>query len=231
MTSYRIHDILPWLQPVETRIELPAATVHTLLNDSRNLYQPEHVLFFAINGERHNGHHYLTDLIAQGVRNFVVEQETVLPTEIPLNIIRVEQSTAALQRLAAAHRSTFNYPVIGITGSNGKTMVKEWLYQLLDGTFQVVRSPRSYNSQVGVPLSVWNMTATDTLGIFEAGISRPGEMERLEAVIKPDMGIFTNLGDAHSEGFSNRAEKLQQKMKLFSGVKKAGVLPGSRRNT
>ena len=124
----------------------------------------------------------------------------------------------ALQKLAATHRRRFSYPVIGITGSNGKTVVKEWLYQLLNSDFSIVRSPRSYNSQIGVPLSVWEMSDRNTLAIFEAGISRPGEMEKLAWIIRPTIGVLTQIGAAHDEGFSSRQEKEMEKRKLFEGA-------------
>ncbi len=132
--------------------------------------------------------------------------------------LEVTHVLIALQKLAAYHRTQFNIPVIGITGSNGKTIVKEWLYQLLHTEEQIVRSPRSYNSQIGVPLSVWQLNHTHTLGIFEAGISQKGEMEALQKIIQPTIGIWTNIGAAHAEGFLNDAEKAAEKAKLFSQV-------------
>ena len=134
------------------------------------------------------------------------------------NIILVKDSLVALQQLAAWHRKQFSLPVIGITGSNGKTIVKEWLNQLLEDEYHIVRSPKSYNSQTGVPLSVWQLQPVHGLAIFEAGISRRGEMSRLEPMIRPTIGIFTNIGEAHSEGFDSRAEKAAEKLRLFDNV-------------
>ncbi len=188
-----------------------------LLIDSRKLTTPETSLFFAIPGDRHDGHRFMTELYGKGVRQFVVQ--TPFPnmiTQLPgASIILVNSSVAALQAIAAHHRKQFTFPIIGITGSNGKTIVKEWLAALLEKDFRVVKSPKSYNSQVGVPLSVWEMNEAHTLGVFEAGISRPGEMERLEKIIQPSVGIFTNIGPAHDEGFANREQKIQEKAALF----------------
>ena len=191
--------------------------VQHLLLDSRKIVAPASSLFFALKGERHNGHHFLEELYAKGVRQFVVEQDAKVNFKKlkEANILQVKNSITALQTLAAHHRSQFNIPVIGITGSNGKTIVKEWLSQLLSPDETVVKSPKSYNSQVGVPLSVWQINDNHTIGIFEAGISRPGEMERLEKIIRPTVGIFTNIGTAHDEGFGSKAEKIREKLKLF----------------
>lgn len=196
--------------------------IQYLLTDSRQLTSPVSSLFFAIRGERHDGHLYLHDLYQRGVRQFVVEARACTPAFLkkldPLkeaSILQVDNSVAALQEIAVAHRQQFQVPVIGITGSNGKTIVKEWLAQLLDPNYRIVKSPKSYNSQIGVPLSVWQMNPTHTLGIFEAGISQPDEMVRLAAVIQPTLGVFTNLGPAHAIGFENDAHKANEKMRLF----------------
>lgn len=200
------------------------ATIHHdmpvdhLLFDSRRIYFPATSLFFALKGERRNGHHYLPEVYKKGIRNFVVSEPVDFSVFPEANFLQVEDSLRALQRLAAAHRSRFSYPVIGITGSNGKTIVKEWLYQLLHENYQIVRSPKSYNSQIGVPLSVWEMNRHHQLGIFEAGISRSGEMEKLREIIQPTIGILTNIGEAHSEGFLNADEKASEKIKLFRGA-------------
>jgi alanine racemase len=189
-----------------------------LLTDSRKIIYPESSLFIAIRGDRNDGHRYLRDVYDLGVRNFIVENTqhgALLPAGI--NLVQVKDSLRALQEIAAFHRGRFRYPVIGITGSNGKTIVKEWLFHLLKDDMHVVRSPRSYNSQTGVPLSVWQMTDQHQLGIFEAGISQVGEMEKLRKIIRPDMGIFTFLGHAHDEGFKSREEKLREKLRLFEG--------------
>jgi alanine racemase len=192
--------------------------VEHLLLDSRGVTAPATALFFALPGQRHDGHRYVGQAYRAGVRQFVVSQE-IDRTELPeAAILRVPDTLAALQALTAYHRAQFRLPVIGITGSNGKTVVKEWLYQLTRQRQRVVRSPKSYNSQVGVPLSVWQLREEHTLAIFEAGISRPGEMERLARIIQPNLGIFTNLGPAHREGFPSDAVKLQEKMRLFDGV-------------
>lgn len=189
--------------------------VEHLLLDSRKMYAPGSALFFALPGPRRDGHQFIPELYKRGVRSFVVST-TINEQQFPEGcFLQVPDTLAALQQLAAYHRSCFNIPVIGITGSNGKTIVKEWLYQLLHEDFTIVRSPRSYNSQTGVPLSVWQMNEKHTLAIFEAGISRPGEMEKLERIIKPTLGILTNIGEAHSEGFLSAQEKETEKRKLF----------------
>ncbi len=157
----------------------------------------------------------MDDLYKRGVRNFVVDEKIAVSDYPEANIVFVPDALLALQQLAAHHRQQFHIPVIGITGSNGKTIVKEWLNQLLDDQYNIVRSPRSYNSQVGVPLSIWQMNETHELGIFEAGISQSHEMEYLEAIIQPTIGVLTNIGEAHGEGFKNMEEKIDEKLKLF----------------
>ena len=187
---------------------------HILL-DSRKLYEPGQSLFFALRGPRRDGHQFIGELYRKGVRAFVVSQapdESQYPGAV---FLQVTDSLQALQALASWHRSRYDIPVIGITGSNGKTIVKEWLYQLLDREYHIVRSPKSYNSQIGVPLSVLQMEAHHTLAIFEAGISEQGEMPRLERIIQPTLGILTNIGEAHSEGFTGPAHKLREKITLF----------------
>ncbi len=200
-----------------------SANIEHLLIDSRKLLFPATTLFFTIPGPRRQGNAFVKDLYHKGVRNFIVDKSFVfLPEEYDeANIILTENVLAALQKLAAHHRTQFDFPVIGITGSNGKTIVKEWLHQLLQPDYNIVRSPKSYNSQIGVPLSVWQMNDTYNMGIFEAGISLPGEMERLEKIILPTMGIFTNIGEAHSEGFENIGSKINEKIQLF---KNAGIV-------
>lgn len=197
----------------------PENVVRQLLLDSRKLASTENSLFFAIKGERHDAHRFIPELYAKGLRNFVV---TTLPQSLyelaDANFILVADALKALQKLCAYHRSSFSIPVIGITGSNGKTIVKEWLYQLLREDKNIVRSPKSFNSQVGVPLSVWQMNSEHELAIFEAGISRSDEMKKLEKVIKPTTGIFTNIGQPHSENFSSLNQKTREKLKLFSDV-------------
>lgn len=185
-----------------------------LLTDSRSSGMAAESLFFAIKGDRHDGHKFIGDLIKSGVKNFIVSTDVYLQHQ-DANFIRVENTLDALQQLAAYHRSKFNFPVIGITGSNGKTIIKEWLYQLLHNENHIVRSPKSFNSQTGVPLSVWQMEENHTIAIFEGGISAPGEMQKLETIIKPSIGIFSNIGEAHSENFSSLDEKINEKLKLF----------------
>ncbi len=190
--------------------------INRLLIDSRALSFPEDTLFVAIVSNRNDGHKYIPALYRKNVRNFLVSK--LLPDfkELPeANFIVVKDTLKALQELAAGHRKIHAVPVIGITGSNGKTVVKEWLYQLLHPDFTITRSPRSYNSQIGVPLSVWEMNEKTELGIFEAGISQLGEMEQITPVIAPTIGIFTNLGEAHQENFSSLKIKCLEKLKLF----------------
>ncbi len=179
------------------------ANISFVLTDSRSLCFPEETLFFALKTERNDGHNYIPELYARGVRNFVVE---VVPDKWETlysgsNFLKVVGSLEALQRLAERHRDEFLIPIVGITGSNGKTMVKEWLYQLLSPQMVVTRSPRSYNSQIGVPLSVWLLNENTQVGVFEAGISKPGEMMALRDIIQPTIGVFTSLGTAHQENF------------------------------
>jgi alanine racemase len=194
-----------------------ATVIEHLLIDSRKLLFPSTTLFFAIAGPRRQGNAFVKDLYNKGVRNFVVDASFKFETQeyAEANVITVAAVLDALQKITAHHRTRFNIPVIGITGSNGKTIVKEWLYQLLHNNYTIVRSPKSYNSQIGVPLSVWQMNATHSLGIFEAGISMPGEMERLQKIIQPTIGVITNIGQAHSEGFESITQKVQEKINLF----------------
>jgi alanine racemase len=197
------------------------ADIHILLTDSRSLSEPAVTLFFALCTEHNDGHRYVLDLYENGVRNFVVQHDFAGMDCLPeANCLWVNDTLAALQQLAAYHRRIFDIPVIGITGSNGKTIVKEWLYQLLHDTFSIVRSPRSYNSQTGVPLSVWQLDNQTQLGVFEAGISLQKEMERLESIILPTIGIFTTIGEAHQENFSSKEEKCLEKLILFESADK-----------
>lgn len=194
-----------------------AADIAFILTDSRSLCFPEETLFFALQTNRNDGHKYIPELYQRGVRNFVV---TDVPTDRAetypdANFLKVSNTLKALQRLAERHRDEFDIPVVGITGSNGKTMVKEWLYQLLSPEMFVTRSPRSYNSQIGVPLSVWLMDEHTQVGVFEAGISKPGEMAALRAIIRPTIAVLTNLGTAHQENFSSMEAKCREKLVLF----------------
>ncbi len=192
------------------------ARIDWLLTDSRSLCFPEETLFFALRSRRNDGHKYIPDLFARGVRSFVVAE---LPEDRSLwkeaEFVVVPSPLEALQELARQHRNLFRIPVFGITGSNGKTIVKEWLSSLLTASMRVTRSPRSYNSQIGVPLSVWQLDTQTEVGIFEAGISEPGEMQRLKNVIRPTLGIFTHLGSAHQEGFASLEEKCMEKLVLM----------------
>ncbi len=196
--------------------ECSSRQIDWLLTDSRSLCFPESTLFFALRTSRGDGHRYIAELYRRGVRAFVVD-ETFSPQKgmEDADFLAVPDTLRALQTLAAHHRSRFHIPVIGITGSNGKTLVKEWLYQLLAPDFTVTRSPRSYNSQIGVPLSVWGLWEKSQVGIFEAAISEPNEMEALQRIIRPTIGIFTSLGSAHQENFTSMEEKCCEKLRLM----------------
>lgn len=194
--------------------------IQTLVTDSRKAVVSDGSLFLAIKGDRHDGHSFLNDLYQLGLRQFIVEHDANLGSFPGANIVKVDSSISALQKIVAHHRGQFHIPVIAITGSNGKTIVKEWLFQVLSPDLQIVKNPGSYNSQLGVPLSVWQMQAHHKLGIFEAGISKPGEMINLASVIQPTVGIFTNLGSAHDEGFSTQKEKVEEKARLFLSCEK-----------
>jgi Alr-MurF fusion protein len=190
--------------------------IEHLLIDSRKLLFPSSSLFFAIATPQRNAADFIDELYQKGVQNFIVDASFVATQNFDgATILQVPNVIDALQQLVAYHRYQFNYPVIGITGSNGKTIVKEWLYQLLQNNYNIVRSPKSYNSQIGVPLSVWQMNETNTLAIFEAGISMPNEMDKLQKIIQPTIGIFTSIGDAHNEGFEDVAQKIDEKSRLF----------------
>ena len=205
------------------RIGETDAQIGWLLTDSRSLCFPEETLFFALKSTRNDGHRYIEDLYRRGVRNFVVEAKGIaeycpngsVTSMADANFLIVPSPLAALQRLAERHRDEFNIPIVGITGSNGKTMVKEWLYQLLLPSQKIVRSPRSYNSQIGVPLSVWLLNEQTEIGIFEAGISQPGEMMALRDIIQPTIGVLTSLGSAHQENFRSMEEKCLEKLELM----------------
>jgi alanine racemase len=190
-------------------------SIKYLLHDSRRVSEGTASIFFALKTTHGNGHRFVADAWKKGVRNFIVSETVEAETLPDSNIILVEDSLAALQKIAAHHRRQFNIPVIGITGSNGKTIVKEWLYQMLQQDYRIVRSPKSYNSQVGVALSVWQLNAEHNLAIFEAGISKHGEMDKLEEMIRPTTGILTNIGSAHGENFENDRRKAEEKIRLF----------------
>lgn len=192
------------------------AQIDWILTDSRSLCFAEETLFFALKTKRNDGHKYIPELYERGVRNFVVSD---LPQNVDAyadaNFLQTDSPLKALQKLAEKHRMQFDVPVVGITGSNGKTVVKEWLYQLLNGERIVTRSPRSYNSQIGVPLSVWLMNEKTEVAIFEAGISEMGEMEALHSIIRPTIGVLTNIGGAHQENFYSLTDKCMEKLTLF----------------
>ena len=193
-------------------------TISDILIDSRQLIEPKRTLFFAIKSQRNDGHKYIGELYKKGVRAFVVSQQPDTDAMPEATFIVVNDTLEALQALAAYHRSQYNIPVIGITGSNGKTVVKEWLFQTLSHNFSIVRSPKSYNSQIGVPLSVWQIQSQNDLAIIEAGVSQTGEMQKLYNIIRPTIGIFTNIGQAHDENFINRIQKAGEKLNLFTKV-------------
>lgn len=219
--NYSIDDIARITGGYIAQNNLPPETLISRISvDSRTIINGDGTLFFALKGERHNGHQYLNDLTDKNVKVFVVSENIKIDPAKKIAIIQVAETLDALQKLAAYHRSRFHYPVIGITGSNGKTIIKEWLYDLLADRFSIVRSPKSFNSQVGVPLSVWNMDDSHNLAIFEAGISKPGEMQKLEGIIRPTIGIFTNIGDAHQENFTDLSSKIKEKLCLFRSAEK-----------
>ena len=215
--KYSITEICNVLDVTGGRIVDEDAIVSQLLTDSRSLTQPDETIFFALRTEAGDGHNYIHDLYNKGVRSFVVDNDYyALPEYADANYIAVDSPLDALQTLATFHRRRFReLPVIGITGSRGKTTVKEWLYQLLKDDYRIVRSPRSYNSQIGVPLSLWDIDNNTDLAIIEAGISTTGEMDNLQAMIRPTIGIITNLGSEHNDGFASMQQKAQEKAKIL----------------
>ena len=216
---YSISEILQIVKGEIVTEPLHEYRIKDILIDSRKLISPDNCMFFALSSKRNNGHNYIDELYDKGIRNFVV---SIPPEDLSkykkTNFIKVNDTLKALQTLAIAHRERFHIPVIGITGSNGKTIIKEWLYQLMHEDKKIVRSPKSYNSQIGVPLSVWQLEKDTDLGIFEAGMSEPDEMDKLQAIIKPIIGIFTNIGEAHNENFISIHQKVGEKLKLFTKV-------------
>jgi len=210
---YNISNIAKILN-ADSRLVNGQAVIKYLVIDSRSVLVPENSLFFALSSHR-DGHQFLKDAYSKEIKNFVITQKKYISEYPDCNFILADDSLSALQKLAVEHRNHFDLKTIGITGSNGKTIVKEWLYQLLAADYNIVRSPKSYNSQIGVPLSVWQIDVDNTLGIFEAGISAVNEMDVLEEIIKPQIGILTNIGEAHAEGFGSKKEKLSEKLKLF----------------
>jgi alanine racemase len=218
--DYPVSEIISIVNGKNTGQPCIERIIRDILIDSRKLISPEQCLFFALVSKRNDGHKYIPELYEKGVRDFIVSK---IPSDAELyteaNFILVKNTLQALQSLARAHREKFNIPVIGITGSNGKTVVKEWLYQLLSKDKKTIRSPKSYNSQIGVPLSVWQIDTPYEIAVFEAGISEPDEMIKLQAIIKPTIGIFTNIGEAHGENFMSLQQKVGEKLFLFTHVK------------
>lgn len=215
--KYSITEIADILHIKENRLNDQEAVVSQLLTDSRSLNYPKETLFFALKTKNNDGHNYIVPLYKQGVRNFVVDHEMHEARELrDANFLVVDSPLEALQQIAMNHRRKFDIPVIGITGSRGKTTVKEWLNQLLKDDYRIVRSPRSYNSQIGVPLSLWDIDDNTQLAIIEAGISTTGEMGNLQAMIRPTIGIITNIGVEHNDGFASMQEKAQEKCKILS---------------
>ncbi len=192
--------------------------IDNLLLDSRKIAHPASSLFIPLVTNKRNAHEFIDDVYEGGVRCFLVSEDIDTKKYKGAWFIKVENTLSALQHLVAWHRAKFLIPVIGVTGSNGKTIVKEWLYQLLESDYKIIRSPKSFNSQIGVPLSVWELKPEHTLGIFEAGISQAGEMDNLEKIIKPTIGIFTNIGETHNEGFLNTRHKINEKLNLFKNA-------------
>ncbi|MCB0700191.1 MAG: bifunctional UDP-N-acetylmuramoyl-tripeptide:D-alanyl-D-alanine ligase/alanine racemase [Chitinophagales bacterium] len=213
-----IDDIAKWCNGQWLQHENNAC-IEELCIDTRKVAQPELALFFAFKTSNRDGHTFISTAYEKGIRNYVVTNNVDVSIYKGSNFIHVADALSALQQIAMKHRAMFTLPCIGITGSNGKTIVKEWLHQLLAEDYNIVRSPKSYNSQIGVPLSVALLRSEHSLAIFEAGISQPGEMEKLEAIVKPNIGIFTNIGEAHSQGFLNERQKINEKLFLFRNAK------------
>lgn len=217
-----VSELSTILKPSVSSLGSPEAHFSRILTDSRKLTDASDTLFFAIRTKRNNGAKYIPELYAKGVRNFVLcnDLDEDLQSELQLlkhaNYWFVKDVVVMLQRLAEHHRQQFDIPVVGITGSNGKTIVKDWIVQLIGSDHHVVSSPKSYNSQIGVPLSVWQMSSEHDFAVFEAGISETGKMEALKNVIRPTIGIFTNIGQAHDENFLTRYQKIAEKLQLFT---------------
>ena len=222
MILYDIIQAIHPLQVIGSSDNLQNLDIRHLLTDSRQLNnEPQHTLFFALKTAKNDGANYIPQLAERGVRAFVLEKSSLdnldaLDNLDHLVLLVVENALLALQQLAAFKRSLYQGPVIGITGSNGKTVVKEWLYQLLKDDYRITRSPKSYNSQIGVPLSVWQLSEKTELAIFEAGISEMGEMQRLQPIIQPTIGVITYIGTEHGENFPSLEAKRAEKMQLFS---------------
>lgn len=210
----KVQDIAGIVAAVKQCLDGDDCEIRTLSTDSRTLTDTEGALFFAIRTKSGDGCRYIQELYNRGVRNFIVPDDCHL-SFADANIWYVKDVVDALQAIAAKHRAEYDIPVVGITGSNGKTIVKDWLVQLMGADCRICSSPKSYNSQIGVPLSVWQLSSDDRMAVFEAGISEPGEMVRLQPIIRPTIGIFTNVGVAHDENFQSREQKIAEKLKLF----------------
>ncbi|HZH55340.1 MAG TPA: alanine racemase, partial [Sphingobacteriaceae bacterium] len=217
---YSIPELVKVMDPMDQHIADSSAQIDTLAYDSRRIRQASLSLFFALQGVR-DGHDFIAAAYEKGVRNFVVSLVVDYTNYPDANFFWVRDSLRAMQQLAGYHRSLFDYPVMAITGSNGKTIVKDWLFQLLSPEYRIIRSPKSFNSQLGVALSLWQMDDTYDLALIEAGISRAGEMKYLAEMIRPDLGVLTNLGMAHQEGFADADEKESEKALMLQDVKQA----------
>ncbi len=198
----------------------PGAEIDNIIIDSRRFVSPEKTAFAAIKGERHDGHDYIKDLVDAGIQKFIIQEEPGAELRRFASYVVVKDTIRALQQIAAFKRKQFQGIVVGITGSNGKTIVKEWIHQAIGQDINIIRSPQSYNSQVGVPLSLFLLDNKYDIAVIEAGISKPREMEYLKTMINPEIGIMTNLGEAHQENFASRRDKVLEKLRLFSDVDK-----------
>jgi alanine racemase len=216
---YSIQHIASLFPNAVVQLANPEESIHNVITDSRPVQQFQHSIFFALQGTQRNGHAFLSDAYDKGIRSFVVSTIPNLKLNEACNWIQVEDTLAALQQLAAYHRKQFHIPVVAITGSNGKTIVKEWFYQIACAQLAVIKSPKSYNSQLGVPLSVLQMDDSHELALFEAGISKPHEMAALKGILEPEIGIFTSLGTAHEENFGSDEKKMREKALLFHNCK------------
>ncbi|MCQ2285360.1 MAG: bifunctional UDP-N-acetylmuramoyl-tripeptide:D-alanyl-D-alanine ligase/alanine racemase [Bacteroidales bacterium] len=214
---FSIAQLTNIVKPKAISISDEGSQVKQFVFDSRKVVFPQESIFFAIKTKKNDGHQYIDELVSKGVKTFIVSENLSKFEKhtSTCNFLQVEDVVLAMQQIASAHRKQFVMPVIGITGSNGKTIVKEWLSSMLVEDYDIVKNPNSYNSQIGVPFSVWQMNENHNLGIFEAGISQLGEMEKIEKIIQPSIGILTNIGTAHSQFFNNQQEKLEEKLKLF----------------
>ena len=218
MIQYPISTLADWLGETASIAVPETISIREILYDSRRINTPEDSLFVALITPRNNGHRFIEGLIRQGVVNFIVQEMPSNDLRQQANFICVPNTLLALQHIATQHRISFTLPVLAITGSNGKTCVKEWLFETLREDLNIIRSPKSFNSQIGVPLSVWQIQPEHELAIIEAGISAPGEMTALAKIIQPTLGIFTNIGNAHAENFASIHQRISEKMNLFDSV-------------